>query len=673
MRRRLDGEELTFADDRGRRASFRLVEWEPKEVRESPYPSGHGDAVITGTVERVVLPDTYTVVHYGDRQYEITSRSAPVVGVETPACFRVDTIVGVEIHVVRAPELIRVSTSGEHVVIDFSDGNRGAVRLAHEDTDSGAPPVITVPRTAEGVATALSAVHRTTGEFSPDRTLPATRSQPAKLSFARSESIPESLRCGGSDVELTVPPSLDMLAGVSPLVQYLGADVCVEDEDRITVDTGDGLYELARDTVGKTAGETLRAVFGLDCLARCGGPNEPRELIQSDVLERAGLTAGELYDQSMASRVDAYLSRLQNDQIPVDEFPDWHFWLSVEPSFDRFPAVVASLRRLPAVRVAEGPHDSWSRTDRGVLSDSDYTDLDVNLVDPPHEPRRTHAWLADGIPAGGTKLLPSAVTGDQTPIVSPDVVVVDNLEMGAEADTVVPFYRRLTEIEGGSCRIRRDLSRTELRAVIESEADHLHLVGHCNAEGIRCGEEHLSVEDIDRVGLSSFVLNACDSIELGRILIENGATAGVTTTRKIITAPARSAGEECVRFLVNGWPVTRAIERAERAVNDSDTGYVTVGDGTYAITGTDSVLPPSVEITSPTGSQDLYTVSTTFDHPIEPGVSVSLPDPFDDRRWLPGDGRTHRLTRSELRSVLNELESAVVFDGSLQWPEEVDL
>lgn len=672
MRHRLAGEELTLADDQGRRMSVHLAGWQQQDVRESPYQSGHGDAVMTGTVERVVLPDAYTVVHYGDDQYEITGRSTPVLSAEAPACFRADTVVGVEIHVVRAPELIRVSTPGERVIIDFGKGNRGAVRLAHEDTSTDKRPVVTVPRTVDGVATGLSTVHRTTTERSPDRTLPAIRSRPARLQFGRTESIPESLQEDTSGIELIVPRSLDVLAAVSPLVQYLGADIRVEDGATVTVDTGNEVYSFNGNDIGRESGKTLRAIFSIDCLARCAGPNEPRELIRSGVLDQAELTADTLYDQPMASRVDTYLSQLRDDQIPLSEFPDWHYWLSVEPSFTRLPALVAALRHLPAVRVVESPHDTWDRTERGV-TDSDYTDLDVKLVDPTPVPSRTHAWLADGIPAGGIKLLPSAMTSDQAPIVNPDVVVVDNLEVGTEAEAVVPFYRRLTESEGGSCRIRRDLSRAELREVIESEADHLHFVGHCNAEGIRCGEQHLSIEEVGQTGLSSFVLNACDSVELGRMLIERGATAGITTTRKIITTPARSAGRECVRFLVNGWPIARAIRRAERAVTDSDTGYVTVGDGTYAMTGTDSVLPPEVRIDQPSSSGNKYTVSTTFNHPIEAGASVRLPDPFDDQRWLAGDGRTHRLTQDELRLVLDELESAVVFDGDLRWPGELSL
>ncbi|MEZ3145277.1 hypothetical protein [Halobaculum sp. MBLA0143] len=660
MEVRLEAGRLIATDERGHSVAVGVDGWQPGPVPATSSLDGDERLDRTGGVRRLTLPNAYTVIYRDGESRQVGGHDTPLVRTRAPVRIRVDSTVGVEILVVDTDGDVSISTAGERTVVGLR--GRGSVGVSFQSAAVHDRPVVQVPRSAEGFARALSTVHGTTTTVSPDRTFPNARSPPARLQWADCEEVPESLRRAGTGVEIRVPRSLARLATVAPLAQYLGATVRTDDGAPRVVADGEKFF---LEPIGP--GRVLQTVFWLDCLARCAGPHEPEPLDSLSILSDLGLDAQRLFDRSMSARVRTYLDRLSDGRVPLDEFPEWHYGVSVEPTLDRLSALIDTLERLPIVTAVSGPHEPHDPP--GVVDWTEHTALDTERIDPETGPERTHAWLADGVPIGGVKLLPAAFERRPTPATELAVVVVDNHENDVEATEVCALYRGLSDTTTVSTELHQNLDPDELAAVIREETDHLHFVGHCDDTGLRCvDDERLPVETVPTTEMSSFVLNACDSVEEAKTLVERGAVAGVATTRRVVTGPARTAGRECARLLANGWPVAKAIDRAEAAVADGETGYLTVGDGTYAITSTDALVPPTVEISSDT---DGYLFTIHYDQPVGVGLTQYLG--IGERPWLVGDGRTVRVERPQLEELLHELDSPVVFEGKFRWPEAVDL
>lgn len=684
-----DDGELVAVDRRGRRVAVGVDDWRPGPVPPFTVPQSAADTVASGTASRLTLPDSYVGLTRGDQTVDVSRMDRPLVVVEPPVYFRVDSPVKLHVEVPDVDGFVVVTDAGSRAAVDLGTEGGGLVRVGFESRVPDQPPTVTVPRTPDGLADALSLVHRTTTVTTPDRTFPDSRSPPARLRWGDRE-VPSALaseptgRDDESDdpVRVSCPPTVDCLFAVAPLATYLGAEVETQPERPPTLRAGNSEYELETDCSGRAFGRILRVVFSLDCLARCGGPHGEPELLRSHVLDDLGLDAATLYGQSMARRVQSYLdavsaeslSALDSQQPPsplgevLSSIPEWRFGVCVQPSLARARALVALLEHLPVVRVVTEPFPTPDSSPG--ISDERPTTLDLDLVDPPQTPGRTTGWLAEGLPTTGTKLEPAALTRERAPTRDIRIVVVQNHpDTTAEPDGAMEQYDSRESDLDIRPRFEQGLSRGELAAVFADDVDLLHYVGHCNDDGLRCPDGRLSVSSLDHVGTTAFFLNACDSVCEGRRLVERGAVGGVVTRRRVVTSAASRVGTVWAGLMQQGWPVVTALRRAEHAIDETDTGYLTVGDGTYVLTQNDSILPPAAAVSTPAETGSEYELSVWYDHPVEPGASHSVGQP-DEVRWLGGDGREYRVDESTVRDVVAELESPLLVDGCLCWPDD---
>ncbi|MFC6737658.1 hypothetical protein ACFQEQ_15550, partial [Halolamina salina] len=106
-----------------------------------------------------------------------------------------------------------------------------AVTLGFQSRADAARESVTVPRTPEGVATALSTFPAAFRSTTADRSFSSMRERPPSLTFGETVSIPDSVReaVPDSSVELRLPRSLSALLPAAPLAHYLGAEVSVAD------------------------------------------------------------------------------------------------------------------------------------------------------------------------------------------------------------------------------------------------------------------------------------------------------------------------------------------------------------------------------------------------------------------------------------------------------------
>lgn len=132
------------------------------------------------------------------------------------------------------------------------------------------PASVTVPRTPEGLATALTYSDAGIDVTGPERALPSARPHPPRIELGSRSSVPAATRRNSADtgLELHLPRSLAAGFVAAPLVYYLGAEVTVGEvrdprlcAPRTGLDHGFDGDEFAREVR-----RTLRRTVYLDAL-----------------------------------------------------------------------------------------------------------------------------------------------------------------------------------------------------------------------------------------------------------------------------------------------------------------------------------------------------------------------------------------------------------------------
>jgi hypothetical protein len=135
-----------------------------------------------------------------------------------------------------------------------------------------------------------------------------------------------------------------------------------------------------------------------------------------------------------------------------------------------------------------------------------------------------------------------------------------------------------------------ELTTEEMRTLLGSDVDFLHYIGHVDKEGIRCPDGYLDTQELDDVGVSAFLLNACDSYDQGYGLVENGAMAGIATVTDIVNEAATSVGRTVARLLNQGFSLAATVE----IIKDYEQighHYIVVGDSSTSIVKHESGTP----------------------------------------------------------------------------------
>ena len=537
------------------------------------------------------------------------------------------------------------------------------------------PGTVTVPRTVEGVATALTYAgvnHRT---LTAERSRPDMRGRPPRIRFGP-ESVPREVesRRPVSDVRLLIPDSLDHAYAVASLAFYLGATVSVEDVDgpRLSL-PGESHAFRADGSFGRSMGDLLRRVFFLDCLVRARASDDT-DLAESALLDDVGLAAGPLYRADVATRTAAYLDA-PFERIS-DRLPEWHLSMYVDPSYSYLPALSHLLQNVPNVLLPEStPLASDERLTRSL--DDFYRAprrqaAGVNPLKPVLGPGRSHGWLAEGIPIDVFKAIPEAY--DNRPDQSAErdtvsvVTVLNDIGMSAEFTDAASIYADHAN-ESLDATVKKRLTVDELATVFESEHDLVHYIGHCDTDGLRCLDGNLPATDLSHSGAETFILNACGSYYEGIELVRKGSVAGAVTFEKVLDSHATRVGTAFARLLVHGFSIGRAIELARRRIIMSK-DYAVVGDGTYALTRTGADVPVIARL-DPT-DDGRYALEYEASSPRVAGGWYRPP-----RGVTEGSTRLHgssgelTLDADAMAAALEHADVPVIHDGDIHWSDDV--
>ena len=524
-----------------------------------------------------------------------------------------------------------VTTTDRTTRIDLDQAR--SVTLGFRSLHQVPAGTITTPTDPESLMRAVSLLGSALQTTSPERSFPTLRGHPPLIEPGETFEVPKRVEPLESGVRIVVPPTYRTLYPVVSLAYYFAADVVAGDSPRIE---GDGwAYPLEPDLEHRAA-EVLRQSFHFDCLARTEG-FYPVNLHERETTA-IDLEWSHLYELPLAERLGAYLD-VPFEQVEP-ELPQWTLTTDVRPdpeNIEMLPFVAGELsivrspttatpvpsgeatggvgffrgtapepqagtgttstglpdqRGAASIRVG-GFYRSGTTRERpaetrgaGAADDRGAVPADADFVQP--EPVETveHAWVGDGVPLDANKatldayhrrLEASAV--EQSRI---SVLVVCNDEQMREEGNVAELYG-LRDMVQFDIEVRHDLTQTEMRSVLESDVDFLHYIGHVDERGMQCADKYLDLTDLDLdIGVSAFLLNACQSYQQGEALIHHGSRGGIVTLTDVANTPATQLGRIIARLMNSGFNLRTALHVAKRELITGQQ-YIVVGDGAATI------------------------------------------------------------------------------------------
>ncbi|WP_255150063.1 hypothetical protein [Halorarius halobius] len=624
--------------------------------------------------------------------------------------------------------LVLPEEGSTEIVFPDADELYVGARTRHEQ------PARTLTTTTDpsDLMTAVSEFGAALKTLSCERSWPTLRGHPPLLEFGDELDLPGGSRSPRTGVTLEVPPSVEAIFPVAPLAYYLGADVRPGDEPMLTTESGLA-FDLTREgSLEATVAELLQHVFTLDCLTRTDGyyPVDLRERARAERSPDIDLAFSELYGRPLAEQLEAYLSVPFAAVEPLR--PEWRLTADVVPDADHATVLPYLANELAVVRPADlqdaatatgtdrepgsamtpDEHvDEFCRnapagspaTDGGGFTRGPFDSTDTSTqqaetafgATPASTPQvsrddvfyideastATQTYVGDGFPLGANKS--SAVSyrrqlelrSDAPNHISVTVVCNDG-EMLDEAAVAEQYgMRDLFEFD---VTIRQDLSRAELRAVLGSETDFLHYIGHVTADGLQCSDGFLDAAAVSDVNVTAFFLNGCRSFRQGKRLVDSGAVAGIVTLEDVHNSLATEIGHHVSRLLNAGWPLDGAIKLVQE---DALVGrhYVVVGDGSAEIVKAEGGAP-SWLVVDPLDDGEFEVA--LYKYPTSQFNLGTIHSPHldgsDSQYLASGLIETFRLDASELAEFFAlgpiPVQQASTRDGttiSLQWSDDI--
>ena len=539
------------------------------------------------------------------------------------------------------------------------------VRSYHEQPAG----VVTTTRNPEDIATAISTFGSALKTRSPERSFPTLRGHPPELTVGTQLSIPDSIDATNSELTIEVPEDYAALFTISPLAYYLDARVEIGDHTRLHLP--DSTHQFDATALATDVLSVLRHCFLLDCIVRTEGLYDfelrERRILESD----QEFAAAELYELPLAERTEAYLSiklDVLNDRLPWPQITDVAAIIESIPMLPYLSYALSAIRSPPEQR----PPQSGTKTQNpGIPANPEAVRSFVpetattNRVVRPADAAALHtAWLADGLPIGGSKpTLAAAVSGTQTAARdgSLDVHLVCNEpSMAAEFEAAYGT----SELDSFSISTHHQLAVDELLDVLQSAPDFLHYVGHVDAEGIRCSDGYLDARTISNVSVRAFLLNGCTSVEQGIALLNHGGIFGIVTTDLVDNNTASDQGRAIARLLDRGFTPADTLTVLEQVYESVD--YSILGDANHRLCTMDDtstffeiqrsdVRDDAVLLTETSLPNDANTFGSVITSRITPSTAL-----------LQGS-HDAIVTRATLNTLTETGTSPLIVDGELRW------
>ncbi|SDM77474.1 hypothetical protein SAMN04487949_2560 [Halogranum gelatinilyticum] len=643
------------------------------------FPVDEAVSIRTATLTLPSVVATYVRTADGEMLREIEHFDSQTF---QPARYSVELCAPIKLYV-QVDGGLSVETHADHMTLSFdADADVVVGARSHHKHPEATITTTADPRDQMQALSALSSSLKTT---TCERSYPTLRGHPPTVELGDELEIPDELSTPETGVRIEIPPTRRYLYPVVPLAYYLGAAIEPGPTPRIVTETG---FEHSLDTPRGFEHEVervLKQTFFFDCLTRTEGYYKVALHEREAVEDLVDLDFTSLYDRSLAEQLEAYLD------IPYavveDHVPEWKLTTHVAPDPENVELLPFLVNDLAVVRLPQGQQVSASEAQMAALSDftrdefvrsaaESPSESDApSLVQPEAADSLEQAWAGEDAPIGASKASVQAFRNRLDRTASDgdiDITVVCNDDaMDEEGDLAEEIYGSRSDLPF-DVTIYRDLSTVALQAVIETDSDFLHYIGHIDDEGFDCADGKLDVADLDTVGVDAFFLNACRSYDQGMALIERGAIGGVVTLSDVINSGAVRVGKTMVRLLNQGFPLRAALNIAK---DESIVGgqYIVVGDGNVDVVQSDSRTPGLLKIES---NGDVYEVSSKLFPTNSHGMGTMAITPFGDEKkqhLAAGEIDVRVATAEEISDVVAMENIPILFDGRLRWSQNFSI
>jgi hypothetical protein len=475
----------------------------------------------------------------------------------------------------------------------------------------------------------------------------------------------------------------------APLAYYLGAEVVPGPVPRIVTDRG---FEHRLDGPGGFETEVervLKRTFLLDCVTRTEGIYRVSLHERKAIEDRVDLDFAALYDSPLAEQLEAYLEVPYD--VVADLVPEWKLTTHVSPTPENGELLPFITNDLAVVRTPTSGPRAGSESQAAATADFLRTDAGDGaftrstaasggptrqFVRPEADDSLEQAWVGEGTPVGASKVSRDAHLNrlERDPH-DGDIgitVVCNDARMAVERDIVEEVYGSREDLPF-DVDVHYGLTVAELKDVVQSEVDFLHYIGHIDEAGFECADGRLDVQMLRDAGPDSFLLNACQSYDQGRALVDAGSVGGIVTLSDVVNSGAVEMGRTLARLLNRGFPLRSALEiaRGESAVGDQ---YIVVGDGGLSMAQNEHGTPTVLEIERGAGVEFELTYHGYPNRRHGMGTMlIPYLNGVDDYFLSSGEIGPFRLSSAELRELLERNEYAVRLNDQLRWSTDLSV
>ncbi|WP_410764937.1 hypothetical protein [Haloferax sp. DFSO60] len=641
--------------------------WFPTDAAVRIETTGFEVTGLKGIIVRDLFGEMVTQV---DRETDITLDSGS---------YSLELFTSMKVYI-QISSSLRIKADSHRTRIELPE--RTPIHVGARSYHRSPATTITTTEDPRDVMKAVSAFGSALKTTSVERSYPTLRGHPPLLEVGDELDIPDGVEPPNTGLRIVVPPELQYIVVVAPLVYYLGATLGSGAQPRIESETGfvhllDGPHGFEAEVE-----RVLKQTFFFDCVTRTEGYYRVDLHEREAVEERTNLDFTQLYDAEPGERLKEYLS------VPFDVvselMPEWKLTTHVEAQRDNLsllPFIVNDLavvktpntERIGADELQASAVDDFLRDEetftRSAASSPPSTDT---YIKPQNAESADQAWVGDGAPVGASKPTQQAYENRLARTAKNGTisiaVVCNDLEMSAEEDLVDTIYGSRDELPF-EVSYHKGLSMSELRAVLEEQNDFLHFIGHIDGEGLQCTDGRLDAHSVGEIGAESFLLNGCRSYDQGLAFIDAGAIGGIVTLSDVINKGAVEVGGVLAQLLNMGFPLQTALNVSQRNSTTSQQ-YTIVGDGALSISQTESGMAIICEVEQ---TQEAYTLTFKTYPTIESsmGALVKPAVSKNGQHYLvSSDEAVFEVSKAELREFLTLEQVPVFYRGRLFWNDE---
>lgn len=542
---------------------------------------------------------------------------------------------------------------------------------------------ITVPDDPQAILEALPYLGSSIKEYSCERSWPTLRGHPPAIERGDHLEIPAELSRPETGVTIAVPATYADVYRVAPLVFYLGADVEVGDRPELRLENGYGYVEPLRTesrSLEETVDELLETCLLLDSLTRVDGYLSGPRYEYDELAPHLPFYPPNLYGESISAQLLEYLEVSPSLLEPY--VPRWPMTAVFQPRPEDVELLPSVLNVLSKIHVDDGSRGAMESTASGSVATTTTETVPETVRDGEPAPEslehvpQSRSSILTGYtdtepPAGAGCLLPEgfehALSHSLPEVSDARITYVTDVPDRADRvrtaiDDVAPTHRlepdRITIVERPS---KRDLERT-----LGSDVDVLYCDLPVSSDGIECPDGPLDPDDVDDVGVKTFVVYGPASLAAGRELVRRGAFAGLVLENAV--SPVRVV--RLTKTLLQGHPLIEGVRLT--GIEDRSTVRF-VGNPGHSIARRDgAAIPQRLDVVSASADEhDLFLYCQLTDIHQVGSVSRFIGDRSSDAYQLNGTTvrQSRRLSTSDVVSLLEDDDHVLRMNGQPYYGE----